>query len=408
MLFFLNVHKNSFLRIMNNTITSDFEEVSINLQKEYEEEKEIDQVQIKLSSKIFKIPKINLFKFSVCLRDNCDYKTVGEFFSRKIQLYTERFKIKESSIQTFLEILQGNDAKIICDQYCDLSKLSDLLNVTLLQKCLQKYALLHSKDVEFNVNLILDRINETEFNQNSFSANAEEFLCNNINNCIKNEQFWKLPISTLYRIIEKSDSQKITSDLLCEFIMKSIEERHVLFSFIKLQDLSDTIFDELYRNSTKDDKSSKYYAFIKNDLAFVKKLKETNKSLETKVNMLIKSQNEIKKDQIQAIDDKNKLNEKLNINIAQKEEIQSKFNQIFQEKQKLEEDLINIQEEKRIIFQKHQNLSRENDILLSKNKELQNENMLLHEKQNNIYYDIVDTLFVTNDNVNELKLSDVF
>ena len=98
MLFFLNVHKNSFLRIMNNTITSDFEEVSINLQKEYEEEKEIDQVQIKLSSKIFKIPKINLFKFSVCLRDNCDYKTVGEFFSRKIQLYTERFKIKESSM----------------------------------------------------------------------------------------------------------------------------------------------------------------------------------------------------------------------------------------------------------------------------------------------------------------------
>ena len=44
---------------------------------------------------------------------------------------------------------------------------------------------------------------------------------------------------------------KITSDDLYAFITKSIEDRHILFSFLQIQKLSDEAFNDLYNSYLK-------------------------------------------------------------------------------------------------------------------------------------------------------------
>lgn len=380
---------------------------SINLQNELESSNQINQVQINLLSNELTIPIINLLKFSTILQHECFYDNIGEFFSTKFYYYIEKYKIKEESSLSFLRMLQGNDVKIVNDQFFDLIKLAELFEVKLLQKCLHTYALSHSNDIEFNINLILYQINGYDFDNDLFSSNAEGYLSLNIGKCISNENFWKLPISAIYRIIEKSYLKEISSDLLCDLIMKSIKERHILFTFVNIQDLSDSKFNEMYENYKNNSESSKYYEYFKNDLTYLKTLKEMKKSLENEVNKLkakqISLEEQIDKDNI----DLSELIDEYDNIVKQNKEIQIKYNVINQEKQNIEEQLISIGKEKENLNQKYQSSSQENELLQTKNKELEKENSFLHETSKTIYYNIVDALFLTGDNVNKFEISGI-
>ena len=79
----------------------------------------------------------------------------------------------------------------------------------------------------------------------------ETYLSNNINKCLKNETFENLPISTIFRIIEKSDKNLISDESLLDFIIKSIDDRIVLFSLLDIKKLPKNKIDNLFKILTE-------------------------------------------------------------------------------------------------------------------------------------------------------------
>ena len=75
-------------------------------------------------------------------------------------------------------------------------------------------------------------------------------------------------------MIEKSCRERISNDLLCSFIIKSINERHVLFHFVEIEKLSKEIFEKLikeYSNSiASENNRAHYFDFLPNNfLSFI-------------------------------------------------------------------------------------------------------------------------------------------
>lgn len=382
---------------------------TFNLQKEFESHNEYNQVQITLSSNIIKIPISNLLNFSALLQQECLYSDAGNFFSHKLQLFSKEFNIKESSILTFLIMLQGRDFTVVNEQFCDLSKLSYLFKIDLLQKFLEKYANNHSNDIDFNINLILERMSiekDCIFGQDNLSTKAEAFLCKNIDECIVTDVFWKLPISVIYRIIEKSNSKKITSDFLCEFILKSIKDRHVLFSLIKIGDISDNKFSEIY-NCYMTNKDTKLFDYISVNLSYIKALKDNKKELEYKVKESIETQQNLNEQLIKITNEKENLQSELNEINTEKNQIQLQFEQIKNEKEKIEEDFKCLLEEKEELCKKNKNIILENELIQAKNKIMEKNNAQLIKQTDSIYYDFVNALLLMDENVNKIKLSEI-
>ena len=214
--------------------------------------------------------------------------------------------------------------------------------------------------------------------------------------------FEKLPISTIYRIIEKCDPHKISSDVLCEFIMKSIEKRHVLFSLLKLQNLSDNTFYKLFKCYLN---NKKYYDYIQSDLSYIKSLKDSKQKLEKDVTDLNSNKKNLEEQQIKMKNEKLSLETKIKEIIKDKNELQIHLNQTIQEKNNLEKLLKKTQDEKENIYLKHQDLLNCNALMIEKNKILEDENKLFHEKEKNIYYEMIDGLFLNNSDINKFNIS---
>lgn len=106
---------------------------------------------------------------------------------------------------------------------------------------------MHSKDIDFIIQIILS-IQETknEFLTQKEINKYEQILSEEINQCFNNDKFNTLPVSSIYRIIKKSDTKKIDQKLLYNFIMNKIEERCVLFSFVSVNLMDDETFNQMY------------------------------------------------------------------------------------------------------------------------------------------------------------------
>lgn len=108
-----------------------------------------------------------------------------------------------------------------------------------------------------------------------FSSNLGQLLSSQIDKYLQNENFGKLNISIISRIIEKSQ-KNVKSESLCEFISKSIDERYVLFTFIDIGKLSESNFNDLINGYLQRKSSAKsfYYQYLPANLMYVKKLKD--------------------------------------------------------------------------------------------------------------------------------------
>lgn len=150
--------------------------------------------------------------------------------------------------------------------------------VTKLSKILNKYKKTHFLDADFIINQILEQIS---FNKNDNFTDItpifdmESSLYNKVNECFQSQQFGLLPISIVYRIIEKSEQDKISNDLLFDFISESIEERFILFTFLNVYKLTRTKFDELFDlyNKTKDSNQN-FFQHLPVDLLFIKSIND--------------------------------------------------------------------------------------------------------------------------------------
>lgn len=183
---------------------------TINLQSQLEKEQdEDDKVTIQLSSTNIEIYYYQLCKYSQLVQSQYLKNDAQERLSHDIQLFQKRFNIKDSNIINFFKIIKDDNVKITNDQYYDLFRLSEMFQVRSLQNLLKNYAKQYFNDVSFIINSILNEKtvsdNFDKIHLDSFLSHMEELLSDQIEECFKNEKFGDLDISTLYRVIFKSN-----------------------------------------------------------------------------------------------------------------------------------------------------------------------------------------------------------
>ena len=248
---------------------------SFKLQDELEvNSNEKDILSFRLSSNIIKIPFFQLFKYSEVIQEEYINNHIIAYLLGNLEIFQKQGHIKEENIKLFFKLLQDEEIQKSSDQYCDFCQLSELFKVNSLQKFLIKYAKQHSDDINFIINLM---INQKTIETDSLSSNdkysneMENILINNVDKCLKNQNFNKLPISTIYRIIENS-THEISSDLLFDFIFDSISERYSLFNFLNIYNLSNSKFNEMCNKYTNGSIPKEYFQYLPNNLMYIKEL----------------------------------------------------------------------------------------------------------------------------------------
>lgn len=321
--------------------------ITLNLQNTPEEEEEgeeevNDKITIHLSTIEIQIYFHRFCKYSRLIQQNLGYgKSINEIISDTEQkLLTNH--IQNSSAIKFFKLLNDEETEITKVDFIDLYKLSQIFKVKSLKTKLKNYAQNSAQNIDFMINLLLDQ--QMDENNNSltndlFSVDMEDYLSSHINQCLQSENFGLLLISTLYRIIEKSDRNQISMDTLFDFIVQSFDERLSLFSFLDVSLLSDEKFQNLCKLN-----SYRKIEFLPNNLDFLRELKEDNRYLR----ILIQHLNE----------EKSQLKSQLRNNENNNEQI---YNQNIRRQQVITRELLQYEEDENLKF----SIFRQNDDLSS-------------------------------------------
>lgn len=235
----------------------------------------------------------------------------------------------------------------------------------------------NSEDISFISCLIIEQnpdMNEYIIHNNVICFEIEECLINKVDECLQNEQFGKIPISTIYRILEKSQKH-ISSDLLYDFIRKSIGERYILFHFVEISQLSEDKIEQICNDIDASNPSANhYYEYLKLDLVYMKSLKYESNEKERQINSLFKENNELK----QAVDESNT---SINQLLQDKQEIHKKFIEISTQKDHLLAEYNMYQKTNADLNNQLSQLFTENNDIKQKNIEFQTQcKQLLIEK----------------------------
>lgn len=336
--------------------------ISFKLQDKYVKN-QADLINIQFSSTKINFSFDQFFKYSQYFkRSNLYIALINEMIS-KLQEIGEKYHFNSKSVEFFFKLIDDEEVNISNEEYFDLCKLSTLLQVDSLHKYLQEYTKEHSNDIDFLLTMIINQQTTEDFDDNlnfDLSFDIEDILKDNIEKCIINKKFGKLPISTIHRILDKCNEKQNFNDLLYEFIVESIEERYTLFKFVRFQSLSEENFDKLCKNYIDDDeaKTHHYYQYLPIDLLYIKSIRDEKKSLEKQMKMmqdLFKKESSKYENRIKKIEqEKNDLQKQIikmtnDFNKNQtnmKNEFQTKISKITINNKQLKKQINDIEEEK--------------------------------------------------------------
>lgn len=259
---------------------------------EYEYEKE-EPILITLENTSFNVffSKLMTIKY---FRKNYTFNDIKSQLSEYINKIISEKQLKEDIFAVFFNILQKNfkGQMLTLDEYNDFLKLCSIFHVSKvpsIRKFVKEYSKINIQNIDYIINTILsntdDNINKKNFG-NDYLTLLETNLSQNINQCLKNDNFGKLNISIIYRIIKNSEKNEEFTDILYEFINKSIEKRHLLFEFIDIEKLTKHNFDHLFDeiNSTKNEH---YYYYLSNsNIKYLIKIRNDNFDLNKSINQL--------------------------------------------------------------------------------------------------------------------------
>lgn len=260
-----------------------------------DDEDENEKIEIQLQSSVIKVNYINLFTYSKLIRD--EYQTLEKAkknLSEKFQTFQNESKVTDDNSILFFSTFKNKNFLINNQTYCDLCKLSNFFQVKRLIKILDEFKDNHNFDPDFIINEILKQIQNNSddaqlFNDSKFSFDMETNLYGKVNECLKNERFSLLPVSIVYRIISKS-TEEISSDLLFDFITKSIEKRCALLSFLNLSTLSDNKFGELIDLYGQ---NQHFFQYLPPNLMLLKTIKDENKAIKTQLDEMKEKYNKL-------------------------------------------------------------------------------------------------------------------
>lgn len=322
-----------------------------------------DRFTIQLNSNAVDVNFSKLCKYSDVIRKRKGIEDAKNFLNQIFIKYESDYGIEERSVLLFLRIIQDESkTKISPTDFWDLNVLSTLFKTKKLSKILQKYAQNHAKDVSF-ITMIMNRKNSKNFSfffeniddSESFEVGFEDILKKNVEGCLQCEEFGKMPISVVTRVISESESE-FSSDSLYSFIKKSIEDRYTLLCFIDIKNISGENFDDLYNRYANEKVPKRYYNNIKADIEYVKQLRDKAKVKNNKTDYLLLENRELKEKNKRLLNKKAELLRQLNELHAGNNEIQ--------------------EENKKLIEKNHENLNSmidENDKLKEDNQQLENQ-----------------------------------
>lgn len=149
--------------------------------------------------------------------------------SNDLQQYQQKHNIKNENILSFFKCIDDEKNNIIIEEYFDYLILNQMFHITNMNKYLKAFAQKYVNDVSF----IIFKIKYHLSSHDDFMPLMEKTLSENINACLKNENFCQLPDHIIHRII--SNNFKITpgnidDNLLFNFINGSIKQRSIFFS----------------------------------------------------------------------------------------------------------------------------------------------------------------------------------
>ena len=218
--------------------------------------------------------------------------------------------------------------------------------------------------------------------QDNFSEEMEELLIEHINEFLEKDNISQLPVSVIYRIIEKSRKEDISSDLLYEFICKSVETRYVLFTFVEVEKLREEHFDALCAQywKSKGNENQRFYEYLKPNILYLKRLKEEqkrkyeyqeerinelterNKSLQTKLNKISQDNNSLQERTNQLEEENRKLREQNHETNKANEAYRKETTKLKNDKHSHEEEINQLRKEKDILREQIKQINDKNEI----------------------------------------------
>lgn len=242
-----------------------------------EHDNSIKQI-IQLETHSVEINYFQFFKYSLFVQGEYKRGEVEKTLPNEIRNLQKRYHLKDETIIIFFKIINEENIQITNDQYYDLFILAKHFRVESLLKILDNFANKDMDDITFLITSILDKqclcgLNNDHITE--FQIDLEDKLSRKINDCLQNEHFSNLSFPTIYRIVARSSRKQIDSNILYQFISKSLEKRYMLFSFLQLDLLNSDNFTNLCSQyeKLKGSKSESIFRFLPPSLGYIAQVK---------------------------------------------------------------------------------------------------------------------------------------
>ena len=210
---------------------------------------EEDSIDIRFTSgSLIQVKFSRLVSQSKYVRDKYKYSEAVNFFQLEIDKLENEFKIKEESIKHFIQLIQEEKVNISIEHYRDFCTLSEYFCIPRFTRALDDIRQQELfNDLDFTIQLLLDSESAENDIETKLTSKIETFLSDRINECLKNREFKKLPITTIFRILNGSNKESINVDLLFDFIFESVDTRFILLKFVKLNKMTNDKVNEFLR-----------------------------------------------------------------------------------------------------------------------------------------------------------------
>lgn len=384
--------------------SSNFHNISQQSLNDSSEDDEDDLIVFQFETKTIKIYYSQLSKYSKFIRDKYMFSDIGNVLPDEIHRMQNKYNIISDNIDLFFQLLQDNfnlseNQSLSYIQYLDLLKISDYFQVKKLTKKLIKYSKIHNFDVSFIIEIIQyenakasDNNNDRYEGEIKVNIEMEDVLVAKIDECFQNDKFKELPIPFIYRIIEKSSKNEMSTDKLYDFIKESISRFYLLFSFVSLESLSDDRLDDLF--SIYESSKKEYFTSLPCNLEFIKKLRESERSLNGQKKQVVEERNglqekldecekenvQLKSDIVKFRENESKLQKKLSDSEQEKNQLQTKLTDVEQMKNQMISNNDQLKTEKGLLQKKLNDSEQEKSRLQKKLTDVEQEKIVLKNK----------------------------
>ncbi|KAK8837309.1 hypothetical protein M9Y10_036740 [Tritrichomonas musculus] len=243
---------------------------------EYEPEEE-DLIKIILENDdIIYVNFSNLIHKSKYIREKYKYSEALNSIQDEIDEIKNRLKISPVSLKLFMQLIQQEKINIQIDHYKDFYILSEYFYIPKFTRELDNIGINELfNDLDNTIQILLDSKSVDNEFETKLTDKIEKILATQINECFEHPKFSELPVSSIYRIIERSSEENVDINLLVDFILKSSTTFFTLFKFVDFQRLTEDKIECLFNfiNEQQEDTRKMYLDQFPSNFLFIQQMK---------------------------------------------------------------------------------------------------------------------------------------